>query len=352
VNAEQWNAMYPVGTLVFAYPGFRPEDDRNARRLVTRTRTKAQMSASGDPVVWVDGEGSYICLTHVDPVSESVWQAAKQAEEIRQDREILAAASKDSDDWDNATWAAWWRTAERHDPHFKRKVTNAAAAVAAQGALPVPVGDQPQPLDDTRLAEITALLEAATPQPWLANERIGVVTNQAGEPLAVFGGGDQDHADAAFTAAAPAIVAELLAAVAYHRHWEQIGWRKANAYHGNWVRDDLRITRERQLVGRLRSELSRQGKAAKAEVERLKAELASAREDAAFMERNTLPELRRTIEHHQAGKQRWRERAVKAEARVAELEAERHTTNEALDDAVQALRESHAAPTTTPEEAS
>jgi hypothetical protein len=64
------------------------------------------------------------------------------AEQIRQDRELLRAASKDSDDWDNATWAAWWRTAERHDPHFKRKVTT-AAAVAAQGALPVPVGVKP-----------------------------------------------------------------------------------------------------------------------------------------------------------------------------------------------------------------
>ncbi|GAP46940.1 hypothetical protein [Streptomyces azureus] len=195
------------------------------------------------------------------------------------------------------------------------------AAVAAQGALPVPVGDQPQPLNDTRLAEYAALLEAATDGPWLANERIGVVTNQAGEPLAVFGGGKQDHADAAFTAAAPTMVTELLAAVAYHRHWEQIGWRKANAYHGNWVRDDLRLTRERQLVGRLRSELSRQGKAAKAEVARLKAALASAREDAAFMERNTLPELRRAVEHHQAGKQCWRERAEKAEARPSRFHA-------------------------------
>jgi hypothetical protein len=131
VNAEQWNAMHPVGTLVFAYPGFRREDDRSARRLVTRTRTKAQISASGDPVVWVDGEGSYICLTHVDPVSESVWQAAKQAEE---------------------------------------KAEEKAAAVAAQGALPPPVGDQPQPLDDARLAEIAGFTRGAArlaPRAWM-----------------------------------------------------------------------------------------------------------------------------------------------------------------------------------------
>jgi hypothetical protein len=123
VNAEQWNALYLVGTLVFAYPAARPERDRNATRLVTRTCTEAQLSYSGTPVVWVEGEGSYISLTHVDPVSESAWQAAKQAEET-------------------------------------------AAAVAAQGALPVPVGEQPQPLDDARLAEIRERADAAHPGPW------------------------------------------------------------------------------------------------------------------------------------------------------------------------------------------
>ncbi|MFG3127449.1 hypothetical protein ACGFZU_07070 [Streptomyces tendae] len=80
MNAEQFNSRYPIGTAVFAYPGFRPEDDRQADRLVTRTRTEAQMSASGDPVVWVEGEGSYICLTHVDPVSEDAWEEAREAE--------------------------------------------------------------------------------------------------------------------------------------------------------------------------------------------------------------------------------------------------------------------------------
>ncbi|MFF8100084.1 hypothetical protein ACF07S_09965 [Streptomyces sp. NPDC016640] len=112
MNAEQWNALYPVGTPVFAYPGFRPEDASDARRLVTRTRTAAQVSASGHPVVWVEGEGSYICLTHVDPVSEEQFAEARKAV--------------------------------------------AAAAVAATPALPVPVGDQPQPLTDERLAGIAA----------------------------------------------------------------------------------------------------------------------------------------------------------------------------------------------------
>jgi hypothetical protein len=166
VNAEQWNAMYPVGTLVFAYPGFRPEDDRNARRLVTRTRTKAQMSASGDPVVWVDGEGSYICLTHVDPVSENAWQAAKNSD-VCGAREpeprtgtspcVLPAGHgglKHQDKWTNQ-WPA----------------------------LPVPVGDQPQPLDDTRLAEIAARVEAASKGPWKVCEDYSDVLDGDGHQI-------------------------------------------------------------------------------------------------------------------------------------------------------------------------
>ncbi|MFD5221457.1 hypothetical protein ACFWMH_27830 [Streptomyces tendae] len=79
MNAAEFNHRHPVGTLVFAYPGCRPEDGAGTR-LVTRTRTEAQLSASGDPVVWVEGEGSYICLTHVDPVAEDVWEEARKAE--------------------------------------------------------------------------------------------------------------------------------------------------------------------------------------------------------------------------------------------------------------------------------
>ena len=72
-----------------------------------------------------------------------------------------------------------------------------------------------------------------------------------------------------------------------------------------------------------------------AELEQLRAELAAVRaerdearrqverrtEDVAFLERNTLPDLRRQIQHHQDGKKRWRERAEKAEdAKLRALE--------------------------------
>jgi hypothetical protein len=87
VNAEQWNERYPVGSPVLAYPGIRPDapvaiafreraaagrlfkgaDKDPCTRLLTRTRTVAQKSSSGHDVVWVDGHGAYIALTHIDP---------------------------------------------------------------------------------------------------------------------------------------------------------------------------------------------------------------------------------------------------------------------------------------------
>ncbi len=53
-----------------------------------------------------------------------------------------------------------------------------------------------------------------------------------------------------------------------------------------------------------------------AEIQRLKGELERRTEDLAFLERTTLPELRRTIQHHEDGKKRWRDRAEKAEPRA------------------------------------
>ncbi|MER7053391.1 hypothetical protein [Streptomyces sp. NPDC000351] len=79
MNAEQWNKLHPVGTLVFAYPGCRPEDGADTR-LVSRTRSKASVLGGHTDVVWVDGHSACISLTHVDPVSEGAWEEAREAE--------------------------------------------------------------------------------------------------------------------------------------------------------------------------------------------------------------------------------------------------------------------------------
>jgi hypothetical protein len=59
--------------------------------------------------------------------------------------------------------------------------------------------------------------------------------------------------------------------------------------------------------------------ALRAELTAVRAELAARMEDIAFTDRNTLPDLRREIDHHKAGKERWRKRAREAEATVYEL---------------------------------
>jgi hypothetical protein len=88
MTADEFNSRYPVGTPVLAYPGARPESGWNDETLITRTRSLAQVCASGDDVVWVQGHGGYIILTHVDPVSEAEWAQA------RIDRDAVTAARR------------------------------------------------------------------------------------------------------------------------------------------------------------------------------------------------------------------------------------------------------------------
>jgi hypothetical protein len=76
MNAETFNALYEVGVPVFAYPGARPENDRNATRLVTRTRSRASVLGGHTDVVWVDGHSACIALSHVDVVTEDEHTAA------------------------------------------------------------------------------------------------------------------------------------------------------------------------------------------------------------------------------------------------------------------------------------
>ncbi|BBC30068.1 hypothetical protein SGFS_013620 [Streptomyces graminofaciens] len=82
MNAAEFNALYPVGTPVLAYPGARPEDDSNDERLITRTRSRASVLGGHTDVVWVEGHSACIALSHVDVVSESVFEAALLANAV------------------------------------------------------------------------------------------------------------------------------------------------------------------------------------------------------------------------------------------------------------------------------
>ncbi|WP_432077751.1 hypothetical protein [Streptomyces sp. YPW6] len=70
-DADRWNAQYPVGTAVFAYPGCRPEDDPKGTQLTTRTRSESSVLGGHTAVVWVEGHSACISLTHVDPRPET-----------------------------------------------------------------------------------------------------------------------------------------------------------------------------------------------------------------------------------------------------------------------------------------
>lgn len=67
-RVDEFNARYPVGTPVLAYPGARPEDHGDVTRLVTRTRSKATVLGGHTDVVWVDGHSACIALTHIDVI--------------------------------------------------------------------------------------------------------------------------------------------------------------------------------------------------------------------------------------------------------------------------------------------
>lgn len=70
MSADDWNARYPVGTPVTAYPGFRPEiGGADVPTLHTTTRSRA-WNLGAEPVVMVDGYAGGISLNHIDPRDE------------------------------------------------------------------------------------------------------------------------------------------------------------------------------------------------------------------------------------------------------------------------------------------
>ncbi|MGW2594815.1 zinc finger domain-containing protein [Streptomyces sp. NPDC001515] len=61
-TVARWNKAHPVGTPVRVWPGVREGDG-----TLTRTRSAAEVLGGHTAVVWVDGEGACIALSHVDP---------------------------------------------------------------------------------------------------------------------------------------------------------------------------------------------------------------------------------------------------------------------------------------------
>ncbi|MFF2502133.1 hypothetical protein ACFVTY_01870 [Streptomyces sp. NPDC058067] len=64
-EAAEFNARYPVGTPVNAYPGCRPEYGPG-ERIETVTRSRASVLSGHTAVVWVEGHSACIALSHID----------------------------------------------------------------------------------------------------------------------------------------------------------------------------------------------------------------------------------------------------------------------------------------------
>jgi hypothetical protein len=73
LTADQFNERYPIGTPVIAYPGCRPLPGQElsdcCRTIHTTTRSRASVLGGHTAVVWVEGHGACIALTHIDPVT-------------------------------------------------------------------------------------------------------------------------------------------------------------------------------------------------------------------------------------------------------------------------------------------
>lgn len=158
MNAAEFNARFSVGTPVFAYPGARPEGDRSGERLVTRTRSAAEVLGGHTAVVWVDGHSACIALTHIDVIgaTDSSPEASAARNVPRNPNELcrdFQPQPEPAEFWcANCRW-----NKPMHDDEARRAaiaealkclpaeaITDRAEAVRILGALPMPVAaEQP-----------------------------------------------------------------------------------------------------------------------------------------------------------------------------------------------------------------
>jgi len=63
-RVQEFNAQHPIGTPVRYWTGVRGDGPGRC----SRTRTAAQLLQGHTAVVWMQGEGSCVALTHVEPL--------------------------------------------------------------------------------------------------------------------------------------------------------------------------------------------------------------------------------------------------------------------------------------------
>ena len=108
--------------------------------LIEQLRRKDAASGAGDRALTEFLAAEASVETHVvaddsdDPehVDDCPGCQPQADDQTATDRAILKAAPESSDDWDDATWAAWWRTAER--VHGDRPAVRPAVETGARPA--------------------------------------------------------------------------------------------------------------------------------------------------------------------------------------------------------------------------
>lgn len=71
-EAREFNKLFPKGTRVRYWTL-----KREGRGKVSRTRSEAQVLSGHTAVVWVEGEGYCVALSHIEPLPEgasAVWE--------------------------------------------------------------------------------------------------------------------------------------------------------------------------------------------------------------------------------------------------------------------------------------
>jgi hypothetical protein len=76
----------PVGTPVRYWTGARKGDGKASR---TRSTVQPLGGEGGTSVVWVEGEGSCIAMTHIQPITEEALQAAIEHEAERAQNVVM-----------------------------------------------------------------------------------------------------------------------------------------------------------------------------------------------------------------------------------------------------------------------
>ena len=64
--AAKWNHSFPIGTKVRYWPGA-----REGRGVESATKTQAEVLGGHTAVVWIEGRGDCIALSHVEPLPTS-----------------------------------------------------------------------------------------------------------------------------------------------------------------------------------------------------------------------------------------------------------------------------------------